>query len=132
MKEIQDLRQFTSLGFTNLQDHINKIFVNQGNLEEVPESSQVNEKVANLYLNSVSRVIFQKWEVFLTIVINDKFVLDTVALIDSRTASNCQQEGLVPTQFYEKTKQALSGTNGKRLTLVTKVTKTFVLSKPSF
>ena len=60
MKEIQDLKQFTSLGFTNLQDHINKIFVNQGNLEEVLESSQVNEKVANLYLNSVSRVIFQK------------------------------------------------------------------------
>ena len=28
-KEIQDLRQFTSLGFTNLQDQINKIFVNQ-------------------------------------------------------------------------------------------------------
>ena len=33
-KEIKDLRQFTSLGFTDLQEKINRIVVNQGNLED--------------------------------------------------------------------------------------------------
>ena len=31
-KKIKDLRQFTSLGFTNLQEQINRIVINQGNL----------------------------------------------------------------------------------------------------
>ena len=44
-KEIKDLRQFTSLGFSNLQEQINRIIIqgnlvdNQENLEEVSESS---------------------------------------------------------------------------------------------
>ena len=67
-KEIKDLRQFTSLGFTNLQEQIHRSLVNQGNLddiqenlEEVPESSQANDEEADAYLNIVSRVIFQRW-----------------------------------------------------------------------
>ena len=91
-KEIQDLRQFTSLGLTDLQDQINKIVVNQENLEEVPKSSQVNNEATDSYLN-----IFQRWKVSLTIVIKDKFVLNINALIDSGAALNCVQKGLVPT-----------------------------------
>ena len=60
------------------------------------------------YLNTVSRVILQMWEVSLIIVIKDKFVLNIVALIDLGATLNCLQEGLVPTQFYEKTKQKSS------------------------
>ena len=48
------------------------------------------------------------WEVSLIIVIKDKFVLNIVALIDLGATLNCLQEGLVPTQFYEKTKQKSS------------------------
>ena len=114
-KENQDLRQFTSLGLTNLQDHINKIVINQWNFEEVLESSQVNEEVIDSYLNTVSRIIFQKWEVYLTRVIKDKFVFNSITLIDLGAALNCLQEGLVPTQFYRKTKQMLSRANGTRL-----------------
>ena len=88
-KEIKDLRQFPSLGFIDLQDQINKIVVNQGNLEEVPESLQVNDEVTDSYLNTISKVIFQRQEVSLTIVIKDKFVLNIVALINSRVALNC-------------------------------------------
>ena len=58
-------------------------------------------------------------------------------MIDLGAALNCLQEGLVPTQFYEKTRQTLLGANGKRLTIKYKlsnahiVTKAFALIKPS-
>ena len=56
---------------------------------DVPESSQVNDDETDAFLNTVSRVIFQRWEVSLTIVVKDKFVFDIIALIDSGAAENC-------------------------------------------
>ena len=88
-KEIKDLRQFTSLGFSNLQEQINRIVNNQENLVDVPESSQVNDDETEAFLNTVSRIIFQMWEVSPTIVVKDKFVFDIVTLIDSGAVENC-------------------------------------------
>ena len=89
--------------------------------------------MTNSYLNTVSRVIFQRWEVgwevSLTIVIKDKFVLNIVALIDLGAVLNCLQEGLVPTQFYEKTKQTLSRVNGKRLTINYKLSNAHICNQ---
>ena len=62
-------------------------------------------------------------------VIKAKFVLNTVALIDSGAALNCLQEGLVPTQFYEKTKQTLSRANGKRLTIDYKLSNAHICNQ---
>ena len=121
-KEIKDLRQPASLGFFTLHDQINRVGFyhsdpNQEDSEEVLESSQVNNEEINAYLNTISRVIFQGWEVSLTIVIKNKFIFDIVALIDLGAALNCLQEGLIPIKFYKKTKQTLFGANGKRLSI---------------
>ena len=94
---------------TDLQEQINKIDVenivdNQEDLEEVPESSQANDEEADAYLNTVSKVIFQRWEVSFIIVIKNKFAIDIVVLIDSGVDLNCFQEGLVPTQLYKETR----------------------------
>ena len=94
MKEIEDLRQPTSLGIFTLYDQINRIGIyhsnpNQEDFKEILKSSQVNNNEANANLNTVSRIIFQKWEVFLTIVIKNKFVINIIALIDLRAALNC-------------------------------------------
>ena len=89
---------------------------------EILESSQVNDDETNAFLNTVSRVIFQRWEVSLTILVKDKFFFDIVALIDSGAAENCFQEGLVPIQFCEETSQSLFGANGKRLVIKYKLT----------
>ena len=102
-KEIKELRQFIGLGLSNLQEQINRIVNNQENLVDVPESSQVNDDETDAFLNTVSRVIFQRWEISLTIVVKDKFVLDIIALIDSGAAENCLQEGLVPIPLCEET-----------------------------
>ena len=92
---------------TELQEQINRIVIgnlvdNYENLEEVPKSSQTNDEETETYLNIVSSVIFQRWEVSLTIVIKNKFAIDIVALIDSDATLNCLQEGLVPIKFYFK------------------------------
>ena len=60
---------------------------------DIPESSHVNDNETGAFFNTVSRVIFQKWEVSLTIVVKDKFVFDIIALIDSGATKNCLQEG---------------------------------------
>ena len=56
---------------------------------DIPESSQVNNDETDAFLNTVSRIIFQMWEVSLTIVVKDKFVFDIIALIDSGAVENC-------------------------------------------
>ena len=102
---------------------------NQENLEEVPESSQANDEEADGYLNTVSRVIFQRWEVSLAIVVKNKFAIDIVALIDSGVALNCLQEGLVPIHFYEKTKQTLFGADGKKLAIDFKLSNAHICNQ---
>ena len=56
---------------------------------DVPESSQVNDDKTDVVLNTVSKVIFQRWEVSFSIVVKDKFVFDIIALIDSGAVENC-------------------------------------------
>ncbi|KAL6327361.1 hypothetical protein AAG906_018963 [Vitis piasezkii] len=130
IKELHDeLRQFIGLGLSDLQEQINRI-VNQGNLMDIPESSHVNDNETDTFSNTMSRVIFQRWEVSLTIVVKDKFVFDIIALIDSGATENCLQEGLVPIPLCEETSQTLFGANGKRLAIKYKLTdQTFILVK---
>ena len=115
---IKDLQEEVKHYKKEIEDlSINRVGICPSNLSqeefrEIPKSSQDNNRKAETYLNTVSRVIFQKWEVYLTIVIKNKFVIDIIALIDSGAALNCLQEGLVPIQLYEKTKQNLFGANG--------------------
>ena len=125
-KEIKDLRQFTSLGLSHLQGQINRITNDQGNLVDVPESSQVNDDETYVFLNTVSRVIFQRWEVSLTIVVKDKFVFDIITLIDSGATENCLQESLVPILLCEETSQSLFGANGKKLAIKCKFTNVHI------
>ena len=93
---------------------------------DVSESSQVNDDEADAFLDTISRVIFQGWEVSLTIVVKDKFFFDIIALIDSGAAENCLQEGLVPIRLYEETSQSLFGANGKRLAIKYKLTDNYI------
>ncbi|GAV92426.1 Peptidase_A3 domain-containing protein, partial [Cephalotus follicularis] len=58
----------------------------------------------------------------ITITIQDSFKLQTIALIDSGAQMNCIQEGLIPTKYFEKTKQKLSTANGENLRVNFKVT----------
>ncbi|GAV83077.1 LOW QUALITY PROTEIN: hypothetical protein CFOL_v3_26528, partial [Cephalotus follicularis] len=62
----------------------------------------------------------KKWHINITIVIQDSFKLQTIALIDG-AQMNCIQERLIPTKFFEKTKQRLSTANGENLSVKFKI-----------
>ncbi|GAV90865.1 hypothetical protein CFOL_v3_34267, partial [Cephalotus follicularis] len=69
------------------------------------------------FINLIERITYQKWHVNITIVIQDSFKLQTIALIDSGAQMNCIQEGLIPKKFFEKTKQKLFTANGENLSV---------------
>ena len=115
-----ELRQPTRLRFPIIHDQINRVDIyHHKEFEEIPESSHDNNDKINAYLNTISKVIFQKWEVFLTIVIKNKFIFDIVALIDSDAALNCLQKVLYLLNSMRKPSKLFSEPMAKDLPLVT-------------
>ncbi|MFS7896231.1 putative retropepsin, aspartic peptidase domain superfamily, DNA/RNA polymerase superfamily [Helianthus anomalus] len=58
-------------------------------------------------------IISQKWLVKITLLIENSFKKDFIALIDSGADLNCLREGLIPTKYFEKTTQVLKAANKK-------------------
>ncbi|KAK2370424.1 hypothetical protein QL285_083475 [Trifolium repens] len=73
------------------------------------------------YIATLNRMITHKWLCPITLLVKDQR-FDLVALIDSGADMNCIQEGLIPTKFYEKTLQGLSGAGGHKLQVQYKLT----------
>ena len=49
-------------------------------------------------------------------VVKNKFTIEkAITLVDSGANMNCIQEGLVPTQYFEKTTQTLSNTSDRNM-----------------
>jgi hypothetical protein len=63
-------------------------------IEEIQDNNKAkqNSKDNNLFINLIDKIIFQKWCVEVTLIINDEFQITTVALIDSGADMNCIQE----------------------------------------
>ena len=53
--------------------------------------------------------------IYITLKIKDGFELNTIALLDSSADQNCIKEGLIPSIYYEKTKERLQIANGMAL-----------------
>ncbi|GAV92632.1 Peptidase_A3 domain-containing protein, partial [Cephalotus follicularis] len=81
------------------------------------------------FINLIEKITYQKWHINLTITIQDSFKLQTIALIDSGAQMNCIQEGLIPTKYFEKTKQKLSTANGENLRVNFKVTDVHICNE---
>jgi len=74
------------------------------------------------FLQTISKVTFQKWYSIVTLVVND-FSMNVVALIDSGADQNCIKAGVVPTKFCERTREQLVSANGEPLTIQYKLNK---------
>ena len=74
------------------------------------------------FLQTISKVTFQKWYSIVTLVVND-FSMNAVALIDSGADQNCPKAGIVPTKFCERTKEQLVSGNSEPLTIRYKLNK---------
>ncbi|GAV59040.1 Peptidase_A3 domain-containing protein, partial [Cephalotus follicularis] len=63
------------------------------------------------------------------ITIQDSFKLQTIALVDSGAETNCIQEELIPTKFFEKTELKLSTANGENLRAKFKISDVHICDK---
>ena len=118
---IQDLKEELNSQkkeISNLKQRVN-------HLESICEqntSSKEDGESSNQFLCRLQQITYQKWYINITLIINKTFTLNTIALVDSGADINCIREGLVPTQYYEKTKQDLSTANGSKLWIKYKLT----------
>ncbi|GAV64734.1 hypothetical protein CFOL_v3_08249, partial [Cephalotus follicularis] len=71
----------------------------------------------------------KKWNVNIIITIQNSFKLQTIALIDSGAKTNCIQEELIPTKFFEKTEQKLSTANGENIRARFKISDVHICNK---
>ena len=84
------------------------------------------EKDRQNFLSLIDRVIFQKWHIKITLVINKEFSLTEIALIDSGADMNCIQEGLIPFKYYKKSSERLTQANGEKLIINYKIPNVYI------
>ncbi|CAL9004310.1 unnamed protein product, partial [Prunus brigantina] len=80
-----------------------------------------NQQVVNL----IKQVNFRKRYSRVTIFVKN-FEFNTVVIFDSGADLNCIQEGLIPTKFYQKSRESLSTASGKSLQLNYEIPKAHV------
>ena len=81
-------------------------------LEFNPIADMVQEQSSEKFLETISRINFQKWHSKVRIVISKDFEFEVVALIDSGIDLNCIQEGIIPSKYFKKTKERLTSASG--------------------
>ena len=59
------------------------------------------------FLSLIDRVIFQKWHIEITLVINKEFPVTEIALTDSGADMNYIQKRLILLKYYEKSSERL-------------------------
>jgi hypothetical protein len=90
-------------------------------VEEIQENNKQNLIDNNIFIYLIDRIIFQKWYVEVTLIINAEFQITTVALLDSGADMNCIQEGIIPTKYYKKTTEKLHQASGAKLNIEYKI-----------
>ena len=113
----------------------------QGNKESTSLQNPSNEEVDEIvnptvdmeqeptngsFLQTISRINFQKWHSKVRIVISTDFEFEVVALIDSGANLNCIQEGIIPCKYFRKTKERLTSASGGRMQIEFKILKPHV------
>ncbi|GAV89170.1 RVP domain-containing protein [Cephalotus follicularis] len=133
-QELQNFKQKTKKQITNLdQILLQKHSSSSSSDKEIAPIDRTNledqEETSTKFINLIERITYQKLHINITITIQDCLKLQTTALIDSGAQMNCIQEGLIPTKYFEKTKQKLSTANGENLRVKLKVTDVHICNE---
>ena len=81
----------------------------------------VQEESSENFLETISRINFQKWHSKVRVVISKDFEFDVIALIDSGADLNYIQEGILPSKFFKKTKERLTSASGGKMQIEFKI-----------
>ncbi|ESQ33307.1 hypothetical protein EUTSA_v10005523mg, partial [Eutrema salsugineum] len=80
------------------------------------QNLEINEEQdSEDYIQIINKINYQKWYTNITLHIGNDFKLNIIALMDTGADYNCIREGVIPTKYYEKTTERLSGANGSNL-----------------
>ena len=80
-----------------------------------PTAEMVQEESSEKFLETISRINFQKWHSKVRIVISKDFEFEVIALIDSGADLNCIQEGIIPSKYFRKTRERLTSVSGGKM-----------------
>ena len=83
-----------------------------------PIVDMVQEQSSEKFLDTISRINFQKWHSKIRIVISKDFEFEVIALIDSGADLNCIQEGIIPFKYFRKTRERLTSANGGKMQIL--------------
>ena len=108
-----------SSSFQNLSDEEVDETVN-------PTANMVQEQSSEKFLETISRINFQKWHSKVRIVISKDFEFEVITLIDSGADLNCIQEGIIPSKYFKKTRERLNSTSGGKMQIEFKIPKAHV------
>ena len=91
-----------------------------------PTVDMLQEPSSETFLQTISRINFQKWHSKVRIVISKNFEFEVIALIDSGADLNCIQEGIIPPKYFQKTKERLTSASGGKMQIEFKIPKAHV------
>jgi len=77
------------------------------------------------FLQTISKIAFQKWYSIVTLVVEDISV-NVITLIDSGADLNCIKGGVISTNYCERTNESLSSANGEPLSISYKLDKGYI------
>ena len=63
----------------------------------------------------MKKINYQKWYIKITLHVGKDFKTNIIALLDTGADQNCIREGIIPSKYYEKTSERLSGAGGNSL-----------------
>ena len=96
-------------------------------MEETKDEEQLEEgESSQLFVNTITKMIRQKWHIKIGIFIKLDFSKNIITLVDSGADINCIQEGLIPSEYFEKALQRVVGANKQALKVEYKVSNVHV------
>ena len=86
----------------------------------------VLEELAQKYIDTINRIDFQKRHSKVKIVISKDFEFEVITLIDLDADPNYIQERIIPSKYFQQTRERLSSVNGSKMQIKYKIPKAHV------
>ncbi|KAF6142833.1 hypothetical protein GIB67_002697 [Kingdonia uniflora] len=108
---IQELHQEINLLKSKVRSiklSLQKYEMKQQSIRIDASTSQQVDQTDDSQLHLLHKMTSPKWYIHDTLVIQEEYTIQVIALTDSGADLNCIQEGLVPTKYFVKTTQSLT------------------------
>lgn len=135
---MQELQEELKIVKQEIKEIKNKIFILEKEKpstfknKNIEINNEEENKIENVTIGKlINNQVSQKWNTQITLV-KDNFKINLTALIDSGADMNCIQEGIFPTQFYEKTTSRLTGAGGTKLIVNYKVSDVHICNDQDY